>query len=86
MPSSTPRDRFVAWLHWYMRTHPSTVPTRSALAEKLGLDKSSMTHLFRPQSAQRPSFDTLVAARELTGLPVDVMLFCDPPEVPREEA
>ena len=28
MALTTPRDRFVAWLRWYMRTHPSTVPVR----------------------------------------------------------
>ncbi len=80
MAPSTPRDRFVAWLRWYMRTHPSVVPTQVALARRLGISKSATSEMLAPGADSSPSCEVLVAARELTGVPVDVMLFCEPPE------
>jgi hypothetical protein len=80
MAPSTPRDRFVAWLRWYMRTHPSTVPSQNALARRLRLSSSGLSQMLARGADRSPSCETLVAARELTGVPVDVMLFCEPPE------
>jgi transcriptional regulator with XRE-family HTH domain len=80
MAPSTPRDRFVAWLRWYMRTHPTIVPTQAALARRLGISKSATSEMLARGADSSPSCEVLVAARELTGLPVDVMLFCEPPE------
>jgi transcriptional regulator with XRE-family HTH domain len=80
-PSSTPRDRLVAWLRWYMKTHPSVVPTQAALARRLGLSKSAVSEMLAPGTHSSPSCEVLVAARELTGLPVDALLLGEPPEV-----
>jgi hypothetical protein len=35
---------------------------------------------FDPGSDRAPSFENLVAIRELTGLPLDLMICSDPPE------
>jgi transcriptional regulator with XRE-family HTH domain len=80
MALSTPRDRFVAWLRWYMRTHPSTIPTQAALARRLGISKSAMSEMLARGNESSPSCEVLVAARQLTGVPVDALLFCEPPE------
>ena len=81
MALSTPRARFVAWLRWYLRTHPSTVPTQAALARRLGISKSAMSEMLSRGPERSPSCELMVATRNLIGVPVDALLFCEPPEL-----
>jgi hypothetical protein len=76
------RRRFVSWLRWYMAGHEEDVPTEAALARKLRVSKAAVHYLFQKDSVRSPSFETLLAAKELVGFPIDVMLFQDPPVAP----
>lgn len=78
------RRKWVLWVKWYLATHPTEVPTKTALAKRLKVVKSALTPLLDEGGNRAPSFETLIASSDLTGAPIDVMLRTDPPggEVP----
>jgi hypothetical protein len=76
------RARFIAWLRWYMDTHPDVAPNSAALARKLGVTKPTTHYLLQKGSQRTPSFETLLAAERLLGFPVNVLLHNDPPSAP----
>jgi hypothetical protein len=84
-PHMTPTDpadarkKWVAWVRWYLDTHPKDVPTKTELAKRLKVVKSALTPLLDPSGTRAPSFETLVASSNLTGAPIDVMLRTEPP-------
>jgi len=80
MALSTPCDRFVAWLRWYLRTHPSSMPSQNALVRPLGVSSGGIPQVPSRSGGRSPSCELLVAARELIGVPVDVTRLYDQPE------
>lgn len=73
------RKRFVAWIRWYMDWHSADVPNESALARKLGVTPAAVHYLLAKDSVRLPSFETLLAARAIIGMPIDTLLMTDPP-------
>lgn len=73
------RDNFVRWLLWYRETHPDELPTQGALAKRLGITAGALTQLLADGSTRAPQFKTLVGARNLTGMPIDALLFTPAP-------
>lgn len=73
------RQRFVAWLKWYMRNHPDDCGTQLAIAPKLGVTQGNVSAWFRPGSKRLPGFATLLSIKKLLGVPLDVMLGTEPP-------
>ena len=71
---------FVGWIRWYMRLHPADVPTQAALAKRLHVTEGAITPLLRQDPPRMPSFETLLAAKEMTGLPLDQLVFSPYPE------
>lgn len=71
--------RFAAWLRWYLKTYPVQVPSQAALGRALGVTPATVSYLLKAGSTQAPDFKTLVAARALMAMPLDVLLFSDPP-------
>lgn len=78
------RDRFAAWLRWYLATHPKEAESQNELARRLGTAGATLTYLLERGSTRTPSFKTLLAARKLTEMPIDVLLFGDPPSSPKK--
>lgn len=74
------RDNLWAWLEWYKATHPDEIPTYGVLAKRLGITAGSLSQHLTPGTSKMPQFQTLVGARELTGLPLDHLLFHSPPK------
>jgi hypothetical protein len=75
------RDRFVAWMRWYMKMYPKKAPTITALAELLGFSShSGLTQLLNSPT-RLPDFRTVIAARERLGIPLDSLLRDDPPDL-----
>lgn len=77
------RNRFVAWLKWFMATHPDIAPNSAALARALGVRKPTTHYLLLPGSTRAPSLETILAAERLTGFPCNVLLHSDPPAIPK---
>jgi hypothetical protein len=77
------RERFVAWLRWFQTNYPSEAPTQNALARRLGVAHASLSILLQPDSTRSPSFETLLSASKVLRLNVDVLLFTDPPPLPK---
>jgi hypothetical protein len=75
------RRRWVAWVLWYMDTHPDEVPTKTELARRLGVGKSALTPLLDPASDRAPSFETLLASKTLIGASIDTLLYTEPPSI-----
>jgi hypothetical protein len=76
------RDRFVAWLRWYIATHQESAPTSAALARQMGVTKPAVHRLLEPGSHRVPSLETILAAEQLLGFPCNVLLHSDPPAIP----
>lgn len=76
------RNRFVAWLNWYIAMRPEVAPTQAALARKLVIGKPALKRLMDPGSTVVPELRTLLAAERLTGFPINVLLHQDPPPIP----
>ena len=75
------RKNWVRWVAIYRATHPKEVPTKTALAKKLRVAKSTLTMLLDPESERAPSFETLIAASDASGFGIDLMLSPPPPEL-----
>jgi transcriptional regulator with XRE-family HTH domain len=73
------RQTFVGWLRWYMDTYPDEAPTKAALARRMDVSAAAITYLFAVGSTRAPELKTLMAAAQLTGMPIDVLLFTPPP-------
>ncbi|HET9553178.1 MAG TPA: hypothetical protein VFP50_09445 [Anaeromyxobacteraceae bacterium] len=74
------RRNLVGWLIWF-RTARSDVATSDAeLARRLGgITGAAVHYWFKPGSTRLPSFRNLVAIKMLYGVPLEVLLFSDPP-------
>lgn len=65
---------FRGWIAWYMDTYPDTVPTRTVLAKLLDVTGGAVTQFLDPNRSRSPSLRTLLAAKKLTGMQIDVLL------------
>ena len=84
MANRDPRDARKNWVRWvaiYRALHPKEVPTKTALAKKLRVAKSTLTMLLDPRSDRAPSFETLIAASDASGFSIDLMLTPPPPDL-----
>jgi transcriptional regulator with XRE-family HTH domain len=73
------RRTFVGWLRWYMDTYPDEAPNQAALARKMDVSAAAITYQFNASATRAPALKTLMAAAQLTGMPIDVLLFTPPP-------
>lgn len=73
-------DLFREWLRWYMREYPRTAPTQVALADRIGVHKSTITLLLKAGSVQIPDLRTVWGFSRLVGHPIDYVLTKPPPE------
>ena len=71
--------RFCAWLKWYLQEYPDRWPSQAEMARQLDVTPATVSYLLDKGSTQAPNFKTLVNARILFGMNLDVMLFSDPP-------
>ena len=76
------RRRFVAWMAWYMESHPADAPTRAALARLLHLTEGGVSQLLADGSTRSPSFENLIAAASFLPHPLVFVLSHDPPQFP----
>jgi transcriptional regulator with XRE-family HTH domain len=78
-PPITPEDverarlNLLDWLRWYMRTHPKDAGTKQDLANILGVSRTAVSLLLRPQSTRAPSFETILAVSRVLGLPFETI-------------
>jgi hypothetical protein len=74
------RDRWVAWMEWFLATYPERVPSRIALGRELDVSSGAITELLRKGGTRAPSFETLLHSSRLLGFPLDALVFTDPPK------
>lgn len=75
------RDRFAAWLRWYMDVYKKEAPTQAALAKLIGVTPAALSYLLEPGSERVPDLKTLLGAAEVLGYSIDHILSRDPPPV-----
>ena len=74
------RERFLAWVRWYLKNYPDRVKGQNDLAEQIGIAGSSLSLLMKRGGNRCPSFETLVGFEWFTGISIQTLLHTDPPK------
>lgn len=65
---------FRGWLEWFFKNYPERVRNRTELAAALGVTSGAITQMLDHRILREPSFRVLLAARDLIGVPMDLLV------------